>query len=67
MARKLVSMPRELAQAVEDYRFANRIKSEAEAIRILLEAGVNAKANGQDSGGSVVGAVSPTAGPVEHT
>lgn len=38
--RKLVSLPRELAQAISDYRFTNRIKTEAEAIRRLIERGL---------------------------
>lgn len=46
--RKLVSLPRELARRVEDYRFAHRIKSEAGAIRILLEAGLNAESANQN-------------------
>lgn len=41
--RKLVSLPREMVQAIEDYRFANRIKTEAEAIRRLIEAGLRAE------------------------
>ena len=41
--RKMVSLPAELAQAVEDYRFANRLKTEAEAIRRLIEAGLGAR------------------------
>jgi hypothetical protein len=31
-----------LAGAIEDYRFANRLKTEAEAIRQLLELGLKA-------------------------
>jgi hypothetical protein len=42
--RKIVSLPAELAQAIEDYRFANRLKTEAEALRQLLELGVRATA-----------------------
>lgn len=40
--RKLVSLPRSLSEAVEDYRFSNRIKTESEAIRRLIEAGLKA-------------------------
>jgi hypothetical protein len=42
--RKIVSLPAGLAQAIEDYRFTNRLKTEAEAIRRLIEAGLNATA-----------------------
>lgn len=40
--RKMVSLPAPLAQAIEDYRFSNRLKTEAEAIRRLIEAGLRA-------------------------
>ena len=42
--RKMVTLPAELAQAIEEYRFANRYKTEAEAIRRLIEAGIQALA-----------------------
>ena len=38
--RRLLLLDEELATAVADYRFANRIKSEAEAIRELLRLGL---------------------------
>jgi Arc/MetJ-type ribon-helix-helix transcriptional regulator len=38
----MVTLPAELAQAIEEYRFANRYKTEAEAIRRLIEAGIQA-------------------------
>jgi hypothetical protein len=41
--RKMVSLPVELAQQVEDYRFRLRLKTEAEAIRRLIEAGLKAE------------------------
>ena len=41
--RKAVSIPRELAEAIADYRHGNRISSEADAIRQLIEAGLHAK------------------------
>lgn len=41
--QKLVAMPRELAAQVSDYRFANRLNSEAEAIRRLLGIGLAAE------------------------
>lgn len=40
--RKPVSLPPELASAVEDYRFANRFNTESEAIRELIELGLEA-------------------------
>ncbi len=41
--RKMVSLPRPLAEAVEHYRFNSRIKTESEAIRRLIEAGLAAQ------------------------
>ncbi len=41
--RKIVSLPARLAEAINDFRFDQRINTEAEAIRILLEAGLQAK------------------------
>lgn len=41
-ARKLVSLPAEIAKAIEDYRFANRIPSESETIRRLIDLGLKA-------------------------
>lgn len=40
--QKLVAMPREMAEKIADYRFENRLKSEAEAIRRLIQLGLNA-------------------------
>jgi hypothetical protein len=40
--RKMFSLPADLAAAVEDYRFAARIKTESEAIRRLLRIGLEA-------------------------
>ena len=42
--RKLVSIPRDVWDQVEDYRFENRIKTESEAIRRLIELGLRASA-----------------------
>jgi hypothetical protein len=42
--KKLVALTPELAQAIDAYRFDNRIKTEAEAIRRLLELGLAAAA-----------------------
>lgn len=41
--RKIVSLPAALAEAIADFRFSERINTEAEAIRILIEAGLEAK------------------------
>ena len=43
--RKLVSLPRPMVKAIEDYRFANRVSTESEAIRRLIEAGLRAEAS----------------------
>lgn len=43
--RKIVSLPADLAQAVEDYRFGNRFRSEAEALRRLIELGLAQSGN----------------------
>ena len=48
-ARKIVSLPEDLARQIEDFRFDNRISSEAEAIRRLIELGLSA-AKGRKSG-----------------
>ncbi len=40
--RRVVSLSLETAQTIADYRFANRIGSEAEAIRQIIEAGLAA-------------------------
>lgn len=42
--RKLVSLPHEMVQAIDDYRFQQRIKTESEAIRRLIELGLKAAA-----------------------
>lgn len=42
-ARKMISLPAELAQQVDDFRFRERIKTEAEAIRRLIEMGLAAE------------------------
>jgi hypothetical protein len=38
----MVTLSATLAEAIEDYRFAHRLKTEAEAIRQLLELGLKA-------------------------
>ncbi len=40
--RKPVLLPPEMAAAVEDFRFGNRIGTESEAIRRLIELGLEA-------------------------
>jgi len=44
LTRKLVSIPNELLKAIEDFRFQQRIKTESEAIRRLIEAGLSGQA-----------------------
>jgi hypothetical protein len=50
--RKIVSLPAELAQAIEDYRFNHRMKTEAEAIRRLIELGLGKAPASAPSGSS---------------
>ncbi len=38
--RKSVSLPAELWKKIEDFRFGNRVPTESEAIRRLIEAGL---------------------------
>jgi hypothetical protein len=38
--RKLVSLPRPLLQAIQDFRFQERFGTESEAIRRLIELGL---------------------------
>jgi metal-responsive CopG/Arc/MetJ family transcriptional regulator len=38
--RVILPMPRDLLAAVDDFRFANRIESRAEAVRLLLRRGL---------------------------
>lgn len=40
--KKLIAISPEMAQAIEDFRFRERIKTEAEAIRRLIEIGLSA-------------------------
>lgn len=42
--RKIFSLPESLSQQIDDFRFANRLKTESEAIRRLVEAGLSAEA-----------------------
>ena len=41
--RKLVSLPREWIQEIEDFRFANRIKTESEAVSVLIRRSLDAE------------------------
>ncbi|HMR33953.1 MAG TPA: hypothetical protein PKA13_21570 [Geminicoccaceae bacterium] len=45
--RKIVSLPAELAQRVEDFRFGRRMKTEAEALRRLIEIGLDQEEKAQ--------------------
>ncbi|MBB3808765.1 hypothetical protein [Pseudochelatococcus contaminans] len=40
--RKLVSLPKTMVQEIDDFRFQERIKTEAEAIRQLIALGLAA-------------------------
>jgi hypothetical protein len=59
--RKIVSLPAHLAQAIEDYRFERRLKTEAEAIRQLIEAGLKAPRSGTLGGSQSGGDSNPGA------
>ena len=61
--RKMVSVPADLAQAIEDYRFANRIKTEAEAIRRLIELGLGKAPASAPPSGSTPGSTRKPASP----
>ena len=51
--KKLIAITPETAQAIEDYRFENRLKTEAEAIRRLIETGLGkAEATAPGSSGA---------------
>lgn len=43
LARKSISLPESLWKEVEDFRFAERIGSEAEALRRLIQSGLRAE------------------------
>jgi hypothetical protein len=38
--RLMISLPQQMAEAVDEYRFSQRIRTEADAIRQLIEAGL---------------------------
>jgi len=49
--RKIVSLPKELWEEVSDYRFDNRLGTEADALRRLIQLGLDAaKASPRDPG-----------------
>ena len=59
--KKLLAITPELAQAIEDYRFERRLKAEAEAIRQLIEAGLqSAKSTPPGGAGGERKPVAPT-------
>jgi len=41
--RKTVSLPASLWQQIEDFQFENRIKRDAEAVRTLIQRGLEAR------------------------
>jgi metal-responsive CopG/Arc/MetJ family transcriptional regulator len=45
--RKIFSLPESLSQQIDDFRFARRLKTESEAIRMLVEAGLAAETGQQ--------------------
>ena len=47
VSRKPVSLPPELSEAVDEFRFKNRFKTESDAIRRLLELGLEADKKSQ--------------------
>jgi hypothetical protein len=52
MVRKMLILSEELAERVSDFRFSNRITSYQEAVRLLLECGLNGREK-NDSGSNV--------------
>ena len=50
--KKLIAITPETAQAIEDYRFENRLKTEAEAIRRLIGTGLGKSAGVPAGSGS---------------
>lgn len=46
--KKLIAMTPEMARAIADFRFAARISSESEAIRRLIEIGLEHSTTAQD-------------------
>lgn len=50
VTRKIVSLPPDTAEAVDEYRFQHRVKTESEAIRRLIELGLEAAKVKQQEG-----------------
>jgi hypothetical protein len=63
--RKLVSFPAPLAKAIEDFRYTNRIPSDSEAIRQLVETGLAAKPAAPSSGGGTPGSARKPSTPAK--
>ncbi|MQX38602.1 ribbon-helix-helix domain-containing protein [Roseospira navarrensis] len=40
--RKIISVPAEMAEAIDEYRFGHKFRTESEAIRRLIELGLEA-------------------------
>ena len=62
--KKLIAITPDIAKAIEDYRFSNRLKTEAEAIRRLIEAGLGKTSTAIPSGGGEPGESDKPAGSV---
>ena len=54
--RVITPMPKSLLQRIDDFRFANRIASRAEAMRLLIERGLAAEPG---AGGAVTNEEAP--------
>src|SRR5256885_17202904 len=50
--KKVVALTAEMADRMREFRFVNRVESENEAIRRLIEAGLNAAAKSSGASGS---------------
>jgi hypothetical protein len=60
--KKVVNLTAEQAKRIRDYRFAQQIDSENEAIRRLIDAGLGKAPAGAPSGGSNLGSAREPAG-----
>jgi hypothetical protein len=60
--KKVVGLTADLAERIRDYRFAQRIESENEAIRRLIEAGLSKAKSASPSGGAGCGTKKPATG-----
>jgi hypothetical protein len=59
----MVSLPVAIAKAVDDYRFARRLRTESEAIRQLIEAGLKSARIPMGSGGDDARSTRKSASP----